>query len=519
MNTLGRSIAGSLFLAAWAGCGTPGEPAAELVLDVPVNLDTKVMTDMGGHRAGFAVSPLGGFMPGHTTTVMVTGAASGETVYLGYSITGIGPGPCPGVFGGLCLDLDSPLVHGNEAADGDGTALFDFAVPAFAPAGAEISLQAVIARGAGGVDSVKTTARTFTLVNPVPPDGASPDPVLGDGSHSMSSKTTTVLANAADGVDWPTDVELNPYVTDELWATNMGSNTNMLVSAASSGSPSPLLFGSDTVGMHFNAEPSAIAFGNLWDGKATVATSHNTSDCTQFLFGTFGPCVEPDGFMGPTWFSADPLIHDSGHSSHLDMLHNSPLAMGISSGDGVNLFWVYDGHHRAITSYEFNSDHGLGGADHSDGEVHRYVEGEVGYVPDVPSHLDYDPSSELLYIADSGDNQIKVLDTTTGATGAHIAPNYDGTLQRAMTGASLSVLIEGSDVGMVMPSGLEVVGSTIYVSDNVTSVVFAFGLDGTLNDWLDTELPAGSLGGIEVGPDGSLYVADATGDRLLRIHD
>ena len=57
----------------------------------------------------------------------------------------------------------------------------------------------------------------------------------------------------------------------------------------------------------------------------------------------------------------------------------------------------------------------------------------------------------------------------------------------------------------------------VFVTDNETSKVLAFDLTGNLLDWLDTELPPGSLMGITFDARGRLLVVDALGSRVLMI--
>ena len=57
----------------------------------------------------------------------------------------------------------------------------------------------------------------------------------------------------------------------------------------------------------------------------------------------------------------------------------------------------------------------------------------------------------------------------------------------------------------------------LFVTDNQTSRVLAFDLDGELIDWVDTGLPEGSLMGITADSGGRLLVGDAVGDRVLRV--
>lgn len=99
--------------------------------------------------------------PGATAQFVVDGAGYGERVYILFSTAGLGAGPCPPVIGGQCLDIAGPIrVLGTAIADVSGRAIIEVDVPATAPLGATISTQAAVIRGAGGVDSLLSEART-----------------------------------------------------------------------------------------------------------------------------------------------------------------------------------------------------------------------------------------------------------------------------------------------------------------------------------------------------------------------
>ena len=92
----------------------------------------------------------------------------------------------------------------------------------------------------------------------------------------------------------------------------------------------------------------------------------------------------PNFFMGPTLYdSRIPYIYSmqdecmTGETCfliHVDMLHESPLCMGIAHDDGAvtdvagmgtyrNVYWAFGGGHRQLVRYDFESDHGPGSMD------------------------------------------------------------------------------------------------------------------------------------------------------------
>ena len=81
-------------------------------------------------------------------------------------------------------------------------------------------------------------------------------------------------------------------------------------------------------------------------------------------------------------------------------------------------------------------------------------------------------------------------------------------------GAELHALETGDLLDQ--PSGLALHGDLVLVSDTGNSRIFALSKDGAVVDWLDTGLERNALAGIEVGPDGALWVVDRADARVLR---
>ncbi len=102
---------------------------------------------------------------GSPTELTVTGAEPGERVRFLASPVGTGDGPCPGQLGGLCLDLLRPIRNlGVATADAGGTAVLSWTVPGSLP-GSTLHTQAIVVRGSGGENSVKSS----TISAPVLP--------------------------------------------------------------------------------------------------------------------------------------------------------------------------------------------------------------------------------------------------------------------------------------------------------------------------------------------------------------
>lgn len=101
---------------------------------------------------------------GQTATFTVTNMNGGEIAYYLYSLSGTGSGPCVPQLGGLCLDLLNPVVQfGTASAAGNGTAILSVTIPSTAPL-TTVSTQAVVQRGVGGADSVKSNTVTAMIL-------------------------------------------------------------------------------------------------------------------------------------------------------------------------------------------------------------------------------------------------------------------------------------------------------------------------------------------------------------------
>ncbi len=335
-------------------------------------------------------------------------------------------------------------------------------------------------------------------------------PQLGTGDRSPGSVTLTPIATATNMLKQPRDLAFNPLRPDELWVVNYDDDGTLIITAASTeGRTYDKRI--DGYALHFMEQVSALDFGQ-------DATTFNKP-------GTFGTCGESrntynnsapmNDFTGPTLWSSDlgifAKMNPNGLGSHLDMLHNTPLCMGIVHEDG-NKYWVFNGLAGSIDKYDFVTDDGIGNDDHGDGLTWRYAKDQVKRVANVPSHLALDADTGTLYIADTGNARIGKLDTKSGTMGAR--SNGLETPIQNMDGAMITTFVDGD---VQKPSGIEFHDGLVYVTDNAASRILAFDLDGTLVNYLDTGIAGGALGGMTFGPDDKIYFVDMLGNRVLRV--
>jgi len=139
-------------VAAYDSAGVESRLADELMVTAPVAI---------GQSALLTQEPM---KRGQSSRFRVRGAMPDETVSFLYSKGGEGEGPCSPRHGGLCVDLIEPWVFGEATADASGTATLDRTTPTDALPGEIMTVQAMIQRGRGGADSVKTNAITAIIM-------------------------------------------------------------------------------------------------------------------------------------------------------------------------------------------------------------------------------------------------------------------------------------------------------------------------------------------------------------------
>jgi hypothetical protein len=327
----------------------------------------------------------------------------------------------------------------------------------------------------------------------------------------------------------PTGLAWNPTEPDELWITLreppsdrtcestttvactwlMGRVAIVHGAASAPGTAPEIQIKQDANAWHFMRRPTSIAFGS----DDTFAT------CAEARTSNYEDEAVP--FNGPALWSADPAIFGVAPppksptgSTHIDMLHESPYCMGIAH-ERDNVYWTFNGDAGSLDRYDFHVPHAPGEDDHSDGELWRYGAGLLERVPDVPSHLAYDAELDRVYATDTGHGRVVTLDTTTGTPGAQVTTYDPIQTHVAMTGADIRPLVPPGT--LAQPSGLTLHRGLLFVTDAASSSVFAFDRSGRVLATLDTGFPAGSLGGIGIGPDGRAYITDRSTGSVLRI--
>ncbi len=327
------------------------------------------------------------------------------------------------------------------------------------------------------------------------------------------TRKLTVIATGNDGLDVPRDLAFNPVRPTELWTVNRAFDGTVILFDA--GTDNQVIeVRADAYGNHFMEEVSAIAMGD----NGLFGTTQESLN----RYNNQVPIDQANLFMGPALWTTDLDIyaqvyqnHPTLLGSHMDMLHESPLTMGMAH-EVDNVFWVFDGFYGNIVRYDFREDHGPGEHDHSNGIVRRYYEAEVKRVANVPGHLIMDKVNGILYICDTGNKRILSLDTRTGnVTGFG---NIDGSQQEPLVEYSRVGNVTIKELvtsGLERPCGIELHNNRLFVTDNQTGDIVAYSLQGEELGRIETN--ASSIMGITIGPEGKLWYVDASKDQVVRV--
>lgn len=337
-----------------------------------------------------------------------------------------------------------------------------------------------------------------------PVGGSGSVPELGNGMATL-----TIVGTTKDGLSVPRDLKFDPSHPEQLWVADEALNGIVLFT--NPGQPGQTAeVRVDFFARHFMDKVSSISFG-AGNEFASCQESHDEwNDQPQ----------APDNYMGPTLWLADLDIFakvnqdypgNGKEGSHIDMLHESPLCMGIA-WDRDNVYWAFDGEHGDVVRYDFQMDHGVGGSDHTDGIVRRYVDVTVTRVPEVPGHLALDHATGMLYIADTGTGRVMRLDTASGTNTGALPPVSETLAEYSQVQGATFTQFASS---LSAPSGVALKDGRVFVSDYATGEIKAFSPSGDLLGTLST----GRVGimGLTFAPDGKLWFADGKGQVVVRV--
>jgi hypothetical protein len=314
-------------------------------------------------------------------------------------------------------------------------------------------------------------------------------PALGTGDKTAESVTLTEIATASDRLRRPTALAFNPWRSGELWITNEEDNSMIIVFDAPTEARTSERRREAAMD-HFLHKPMGIAFGaeeTTFGSKGTFAT------CGESRNEMGGGDGAGNNFMGPALWTSDLSV----------FAKKNPIGLGSHIDSTV---------HR----YDFKDDHDVGMDDHSDGEIRWYGKGKFKRLENVPSHLAYRAADKKLFVADTGNSRIALLDTRSGKE-AENGRNPDRlAVNIVMDDAKITDFVSAESGLVTHPSGMLLKDDLLYVADYENGRISAFNAAGEVVNYLDTGL-AQSIGGLAMGPDDKLYFVDMKESRVLRI--
>lgn len=325
---------------------------------------------------------------------------------------------------------------------------------------------------------------------------------LGAADGSSNVEWTYILGEEERLTD-PRDLGFD--ASGNLWIANREDDRTFIVSNPGTDSQDHERR-KDAAANHFMEETAALSF----DDNAQFGSCGETRN-------TYDDAASANDFMGPVLWSTDLDIfaeqNPDGLGSHLDMLHQSPNCVGIA-WERENVYWVFDGKNDTIVRYDFSTDHGVGQDDHSNGIVHRLTDFEVARVEGAPGHMMIDPETGLLYVADTGNGRVLWIDTATGEAGGDLRARNEPLEEYAeWVDVDWGVLVDGLDE----PGGLALEQDHVYIAEHGTGILHAFTKAGEPVMQLDTGRGGGAILGIEIGPDGALWVVDDAEPAVYRL--
>ncbi|HAB90698.1 MAG TPA: hypothetical protein DCF84_09200 [Bacteroidetes bacterium] len=352
--------------------------------------------------------------------------------------------------------------------------------------------------------------RNDSLLSVIQVSNAIPNILYGYITEPTDIQT---LATASDGLDFPRDLAFHPQRSRrELWVINRdaeadGGSTLTLFNAGEENQSS--LWRRDGNAYHFMALPTALDFGR----NGNWASSPGILDANHV----------GGSYTGPTLWSSDSSIYSvignpatpTFNGSHLDMLHGSPYAVGITYSHD-NVYYVFDAYNSQIVRYSFTSDHGPGQHDHSNGEVVRFEGLNLERHSDsIPSHLVFDESIGRLYIADAKNGRVLYLDVYSGADTLNLPLiNEPLSIHQRIEGAEWGVLYDDIQV----PTGIAILEDRMIVSDAATGNIHLLRIDDLVATRLfSISTNADLLLGINIGPDGFIYFVDAINNSVHKM--
>ena len=356
-------------------------------------------------------------------------------------------------------------------------------------------------QGADAVPSNDNLVKTINVKDPIPN-------IIPSYTSTSNTFAYNLIVNSSNQVSLPRDLDFHP--NGDLWIINTGTENSggSTVKITDPGETSQFsLWQQDGNAWHFMSLPSGIAFSN----NSNFATSPSVFDANH---NGGAP------FTGPSLWPSHPSIYampSGGNGSHLDMLHESPNAMGIC-WEEENVFWLYDNYNKDICRYDFADDHGPGNSYHDDGRVLRYQGMGLSAINNtIVCHLVLDKNKEWLYFTDGSNKRIVRLDINSGNLGGAPSwgPHESLAEYQKINGYTFEVVVS---TGLDQPSGIDMIDDKLVVTDYSNGDIVFYDINS---------IPATEIGRIQtnepgimgtvIGPNGRIWYANYSMNKIVKI--
>lgn len=381
--------------------------------------------------------------------------------------------------------------------------------------------------------------------SPPPPAPPSLPMAVVNGCAPAFGKTPQIVQVnlPEDSVLRPRSLAFNPIGDRELWIADTGRNALTRAILDQNRAVEEVMVTKDRAEYHYLDNISSISFTPTGE-FATCQESVNFYQGNMLANFFMGPTMYDTAARG--WVNSKLEACAQGETCylvHTDMLHESPLCMGIAHDNSVgwhsasigktyrNAFWAFGGGHSQLVRFDFREEHGPGSMDHSIAEVRRYTGLRLSRVEGIPSSMAVDDAAKLLYVADTGADRVVLVRTDSGyytrnakekvgqfeAYAVYSSP-LDSFEYEVWDGLEFSVF-----ASVDRPSGIAISPSTLYVGSHTQGTIYAFmRSNGELLSVLQAA-PRQSLFGIvletkaSASPEGELYYIGGNGVHRVAI--
>ena len=388
----------------------------------------------------------------------------------------------------------------------------------------------------GNVGNVQSPFLLTSVSSPPPPVLPSLETVTrGCAGAFGSTRQLHTLAGTSSGAPGSTlrgarTLAWSPTQPNELWIAN-GDTDSIVVLEVSTHLSSPTVANvrhlRERARYHYMDKITSVTFGS--DGLfATCQESIND----------YEGAMPPNFFMGPTLYNDSTALMvnskslpcgpgDTCFMSHIDMLHEAPLCMGMahdraaeSEIDGYmfhNVYWLFDGGHRQLVRFDFLADHGQGSMDHSVAEVRRYSGLELTRVQGVPSGMALDADTRELFVCDTGGDRLLRVQADSGQYARDARAEYPiYSSPEARFNYSVWEGLEWELFGVVpRPSGLALSEKVAYVSSYSSGLIKAF--ERASGRLLQVLYVPGAVSGLSFDHYGDLWLLDTATQFVMQV--